>query len=189
MNKFFNIGLGIVALFFSIAASAQGFSQVSCSSLDRRFAECYVGRPIESVHLARQRSDHRCVLGRTYGISQDRLAIWVTAGCRGLFNVDFLDRRPGRPGRPDRPGRPGRPDRPDYPGYPGPRETSVHCASQGGNYAECFIGDRVMSVFLERQLSGARCYQGTTFGIAPNGRGIFVNRGCEGIFRVTYDRY
>jgi Protein of unknown function (DUF3011) len=69
---------------------------------------------------------------------------------------------------------------------PGPgwdRDIDVRCASGGYNYNMCQVdtgrGSRVM---LLRQISNTRCVEGSNWGW--NRAGIWVNGGCEGIFRV-----
>lgn len=57
---------------------------VYCESGDMKRHWCRegIGR---SVRLVRQRSDARCVRGRTWGV--DRSGIWVDRGCRADFEV------------------------------------------------------------------------------------------------------
>lgn len=62
----------------------RGAQTVYCESGDMRRHWCSegIGR---NVRLVRQRSDARCVRGRTWGI--DRSGIWVDRGCRADFEV------------------------------------------------------------------------------------------------------
>ena len=57
---------------------------VYCESGDMRRHWCSEGMNA-SVRLVRQRSDARCVQGRTWGV--DRSGIWVDRGCRAVFEV------------------------------------------------------------------------------------------------------
>ena len=57
---------------------------VYCESGDMRRHWCHEGIGAQ-VQLVRQRSDARCVRGRTWGV--DRSGIWVDRGCRADFEV------------------------------------------------------------------------------------------------------
>jgi hypothetical protein len=57
---------------------------VYCESGDMRRHWCSEGINAR-VRLVRQRSDARCVQGRTWGV--DRSGIWVDRGCRADFEV------------------------------------------------------------------------------------------------------
>ena len=69
---------------------------------------------------------------------------------------------------------------------PGPgwdRDIDVRCASGGYNYNMCQIDTgRGSSVRLVQQISKTRCVEGRTWGW--NRAGIWVDAGCEGVFRV-----
>lgn len=60
---------------------------------------------------------------------------------------------------------------------------SVRCESRGGRYEYCrtHLTGRVR---LARQLSDAPCRQYETWGADRDGGGIWVDRGCRGIFSV-----
>jgi hypothetical protein len=69
---------------------------------------------------------------------------------------------------------------------PGPgwdRDIDVRCASQGYSYNMCQVdtgqGSRVS---LVRQISNTACVEGRNWGW--NRAGVWVNGGCEGVFRV-----
>lgn len=64
------------------------------------------------------------------------------------------------------------------PGYGGGRDT-VECRSQDYRYNRCDVGWR--DARLVRQLSGAHCVRGQTWGIDRNGS-IWVDRGCGAVF-------
>jgi len=69
---------------------------------------------------------------------------------------------------------------------PGPgwdRDIDVRCASGGYNYNMCQIDTgRGSRVYVLRQISKTPCVEGRTWGW--NRAGIWVDGGCEGIFRV-----
>jgi hypothetical protein len=69
---------------------------------------------------------------------------------------------------------------------PGPgwdRDIDVRCASQGYNYNMCQVDTgRGSRVYLVRQVSKTPCAEGNNWGW--NRAGIWVNGGCEGVFRV-----
>jgi Protein of unknown function (DUF3011) len=69
---------------------------------------------------------------------------------------------------------------------PGPgwdRDIDVRCASQGFNYRMCQVDTgRGSRVYLLRQVSNTRCIEGRNWGW--NRAGIWVDGGCEGVFRV-----
>jgi len=69
---------------------------------------------------------------------------------------------------------------------PGPgwdRDIDVRCASGGYNYNMCQVDTgRGSRVYVVRQISKTPCVEGRTWGW--NRAGIWVDGGCEGIFRV-----
>jgi hypothetical protein len=70
--------------------------------------------------------------------------------------------------------------------HPGPgwdRDIDVRCASGGYNYNMCQVDTgRGSQVRLVQQVSKTRCIEGSNWGW--NRAGIWVNGGCEGVFRV-----
>ncbi|MEP6634081.1 MAG: DUF3011 domain-containing protein [Luteimonas sp.] len=62
-----------------------GPGMMRCESSDHRVQECRASAR-GGVRLVRQLSDTRCIEGRTWGYSRDR--IWVSNGCRAVFQVD-----------------------------------------------------------------------------------------------------
>jgi len=69
---------------------------------------------------------------------------------------------------------------------PGPgwdRDIDVRCASQGYGYFMCQVDTGLGSrVSIVRQISDTRCVEGRNWGW--NRAGIWVDQGCEAIFRV-----
>jgi hypothetical protein len=163
------IGLSMLAVAAPVHAQ-RGPGGVYCASNDNRFARCQV--PWRDAELVQQASKVRCIRGQTWGF--DRNGIWVDHGCRGQF-------APARGGRPIY-GGPG-PARP--PGWEHPRQ--VRCESHNGSYQRCPVDlHRDDNVRLVRQLSGAACYEGRTWGRSRDG--IWVNRGCRADFVVERRR-
>lgn len=146
----------------------RGGGSINCSSSGFKLARCAV--PWRDAVLVRQTSDSSCAKGRTWGI--DRGGIWVDKGCGGTF----AEARRG--------------DGPDYGNgggwRPGPgwdTAIRVRCASQGYRYNMCQVDTgRGSSVSIERQISKTRCEQGRTWGF--NRAGVWVDGGCEAVFRV-----
>ena len=134
-----------------------GTTQVSCESSGRERRECPIP-PNAGVRLARQLSSAPCQLNRTYGY--DTRAIWVSNGCRGLFDVARS-------------------------GYPGGGEgdvSTIACFSQRTERQECSVPG-ASRVRLARQLSTNPCTLNQSFGIGVDH--IWVSNGCRGEFEVT----
>ncbi|MCS6781961.1 MAG: DUF3011 domain-containing protein [Gloeomargarita sp. SKYBB_i_bin120] len=64
----------------------------------------------------------------------------------------------------------------------GQTQQRLTCESINGRYKTCPVDARG-GVRLERQLSNARCIENRTWGV--NDRGIWVDKGCRGVFVVT----
>lgn len=63
--------------------------QIACSSVNFTQQNCYVGSAGSAldVNLVAQYSNRPCIKNSNFGITGDQTAIWVSGGCRGLFNV------------------------------------------------------------------------------------------------------
>jgi hypothetical protein len=132
--------------------------RVRCSSNDHAFRRCDVDGRIVSARVRRQLSDARCEEGSSWGWRRDH--IWVDRGCRADFDVRVRGGSGGSSG--------------------GER---IQCNSNDHRYTFCESEyDRVFDVRLIRQDSDARCTEGESFGAAGNG--IWVDRGCRGLFQV-----
>jgi hypothetical protein len=59
---------------------------------------------------------------------------------------------------------------------------TITCASVNNRYATCMT-DTSGGVTLQQQLSQAPCIENRTWGV--NAQGIWVDKGCRGLFRVT----
>lgn len=132
---------------------------VRCESKDNRTVRC--GSSGGNARLVRQLSDTACVRGRTWG--SDSRGIWVSGGCRALFQSDNR-----RGGGYDGGGRPGGND-------------LVRCESKDNRSQTCAISTgRGGDVRMVRQLSDKPCVEGQTWGQSRNG--VWVTRGCRAEF-------
>ena len=159
-------------------ANAQYYSggaTLECESRDYRFTRC---ANWGDARIVRQTSEAPCRRGHSWGV--DRRGLWVDKGCAGLFR----DAGYGG-GRGDGHGHGG-----GYGGgggwHPGPGWDStftVRCASHDYNYNFCAVdlggGGRA---YLDRQISSTACIEGRTWG--ANRAGVWVEGGCEGVFRI-----
>lgn len=186
--KIFCSGVGLVlAMLVAMPAMAQGRGDwrpgagwdrdiaVRCASQNFGYNMCQIDTGRGSrVSLERQISDTRCVEGRNWGFN--RAGVWVNGGCEGVFRVsrrwsgDDHDRHMAGGG--------------DW--HPGPnwdRAIRVRCASQNFSYSMCQVDTgRGGDVRIERQISDTRCIEGRTWGW--NRAGVWVDGGCEAVFRV-----
>lgn len=146
----------------------RGSDSVNCGSSGYKLTRCRV--PWRDATLVRQTSDSACVRDRTWGM--DRGGIWVDKGCGGTFVEARRGDGPG-PGN-DGDWRPG-------PGWD--TAIRVRCASHGYHYNMCQVDTgRGSSVSVERQISNTSCEEGRTWGF--NRAGIWVDGGCEAVFRI-----
>jgi Protein of unknown function (DUF3011) len=70
--------------------------QITCESRQNRTEACATVQPGSSVTLVQQLSNSPCIQGRTWGSDNDSL--WVSGGCRAVFDVQ----PPYHDGRADR---------------------------------------------------------------------------------------
>ena len=147
---------------------------VRCASEGYNYNMCQVdtGRG-SNVSLVRQISNTRCVEGSNWG--WNRAGVWVSGGCEGVFRVSR--RWSGNQDQPPMAGGGWQP------GADWNQAIRVRCASQGFHYNMCQVDTgRGSAVRVERQISDTRCVQGRTWGF--NRAGVWVDGGCEAIFRV-----
>jgi hypothetical protein len=148
----------LVALGVSFPTSAE---RASCESRNFERNYCSTGQRISSVRLVHQRSQSRCIEGRTWG--HDSGGIWVTAGCSGEFDFKRSgDRAASGRGR------------------------QIACASKDFQHQYCPSERRIVRARLIEQRSRATCAQGRSWGFDDNG--IWVSEGCNGLFAVEEDR-
>ncbi len=136
-----------------------------CASDDHRYRHCRADTS-RGVTLKQQLSGADCRKGRSWGY--DRQGIWVDDGCDAVFRL-------------------GAPNGPDYVYRPGQgggghgHARRIRCGSEHHRYRHCRARtDR--GVRLIRQLSGADCRRGVTWG--TDRRGIWVDDGCDAIFQL-----
>ena len=149
---------------------AQHGGTIECRSDQRRRATC--ATPWRDAVMVRQISKTACVQGRNWGVH--RGTIWVDDGCSGVFASTA-----GRRGAGPRPPVPA-------PWAPGPgweKNISVRCDRAKYSYNMCQVDTgRGSRVYLQRQLSDTRCREGDNWGW--NRAGIWVDKGCSGVFVV-----
>lgn len=124
------------------------------------------------VRLAKRLSDKPCIQGRSWGY--DRNGIWVSDGCRAVFEVGRDNRRDDRWDRSDRWDR--RDDRDRWTG-----NDTVKVESDDGRRRYKRVDTRG-GVRLVRQLSDKPCVQGRSWGYDRDE--IWVDRGCRAVFEV-----
>ena len=150
------LGGGVAIAAPQYATPYQGYGNeqgVRCESSDGRSREC----PIDSygrVRLLRQLSGAPCIEGRTWGSANGR--VWVSGGCRGEFVADS-----------------------GYSGDYGNQRQAVRCESDNGRWHLCAMDTRD-DIQMVRQLSGAPCIEGRTWGRDPSG--VWVDQGCRAEF-------
>lgn len=132
--------------------------QIRCESDGGRYRQCGTGL-YGNVRLIRQISGSACAQGRTWGLRGG--SIWVSGGCRGLFEVYGNGGGWGGNGG-------------DY---------SVTCASKDGRYTTCAWDRSRGWPRLQQQLSDSACVEGRSWGY-DRGNTLWVDRGCRGRFGV-----
>jgi len=132
-------------------------STIACSSDNGQRNYCNVDTR-RGVRLVRQLSGSACQEGATWGY--DARGIWVDRGCRAEF--DLSGRVSNNSG--------------NY------NSGAITCSSDNGQRNYC-SADTAGGVRLVRQLSGASCQEGATWGY--DARGIWVDRGCRAEFDVA----
>jgi hypothetical protein len=83
-----------VILVLAGAAAPAIAEQITCESHGARAEACGTVEPGSSVRLQRQLSNSPCVEGRSWGADND--SIWVSGGCRAVFNVSPPNDRTAR---------------------------------------------------------------------------------------------
>jgi len=132
--------------------------KVTCASQGSRYIECrtnFTG----TAQLTHKLSSSDCTVNRDWG--QRGNVIWVSNGCRAEFT--------------DVGGSLGNDDN-RYGAY------SISCASTGGKFVTCDWDRSRGQPLLLRQESGNACIEGRTWGYDYNGRVVWVNGGCRGVF-------
>ncbi len=161
---------------WSIVSWGQG-SEVECGSEALDEQQC----PLKidgSVALLEQISRSSCDQGRTWGYDDD--GIWVKGRCHALFRLS-----PKYAGeslkRPDL-SPPEVPANRSNVSLPADQIADLYCASSRNRYQHCDADTQGRSMHLVHEFSDKACDYGRTWGY--NSRGIWVDRGCVGIFRM-----
>lgn len=133
-----------------------------CESRDSRTTRC---NSYGNARFVRQLSNTACVRGRTWG--SDSRGVWVSGGCRALFQSGYGNYGNG--------------------GYYGDggygSNDMVRCESRDNHSRTCNLGSsRRGGIRLLRQLSDTPCIEGRTWG--RSGNGVWVTGGCRGEFVV-----
>lgn len=150
---FLILGLLLAVLLVPSAASAQ--QTITCESNNGNRKHCGDANP-GRVSLQRQISGASCTEGESWGV--DDQGLWVDRGCRGVFVVG------GR-----------------YYNNGENNSDTVTCESNDGQRKYCGNANP-NEVSLQRQLSGASCTQGRSWGV--DNQGLWVDRGCRAVFTV-----
>ena len=163
-------GLAFIAPASASAQQGEAVETLVCESVNNGHNECeYRASGDVTVHVNRQMSKARCVFNESWGTFDG--GVWVDHGCR----AEFVVRRP--PG-----------SRESYRPVGGSMST-VTCQSMNNAHQDCRVENIVpSSVHVERQLSGAPCTRGTSWGVSEGEAsppGIWVERGCRATFSYS----
>jgi hypothetical protein len=137
--------------------------ELRCDSRGFKYNVCGIEGEIIDVRLAKKYSDASCKENRSFGFNRD--GVWVDNGCSASFLVTVI-----KPNRFE----------------PRPYLDRLECESISDKYRECFTNGQALSVRLVRQKSSSECREGKSFGLSS--RGLWVDRGCRGIFDVEVRR-
>jgi hypothetical protein len=76
-----------IVLILAGGATSALADQITCESRSSGTEACGTVQAGSSVRLARQLSGTPCIEGRNWGTGPDRDSIWVSGGCRAVFDV------------------------------------------------------------------------------------------------------
>ncbi|MBF0255863.1 MAG: DUF3011 domain-containing protein [Gammaproteobacteria bacterium] len=133
------------------------------------------------IELVEQVSRAFCDEGRTWGY--DAEGLWTKERCRAIFRIhpkyqgQSLQRADLSP-----PAKPESALPPQESSLPADQIADVYCASPYNRYQHCDANTRGRSMQLVHEFSDHACDYGRTWGY--NSRGIWVDRGCIGLFRM-----
>ena len=77
----------LIVLALAGGASHALAEQIKCESQQNRTQACGTVQPGSSVELAQQLSNSPCIEGSSWGTGPDHDSIWVSNGCRAIFDV------------------------------------------------------------------------------------------------------
>lgn len=172
------VALLIGAFLFAPGAAQAQSAQVRCESYDHQTNFCNIGRRHGDVRILQRLSDARCNEGSDWGVQGDQL--WVTDGCRAIFEVDaayggYGGHRRGSDYDDDRYGR----DRGFQ--YGDRRADYITCESNDYRRKYCEVGYHVRARLYE-QLSDTPCVRGQNWLDTANG--VWVAGGCRAVFKI-----
>lgn len=168
--------ISLLPLLFLTQAMADS-REITCGDYGQAQARCNFDNS-SGVELLAQLSRSTCDEGRTWG--QDADGLWVRDSCRAIFRI-----LPGHGAKPLSPKglslyRPPAVSRAED--VPADQIAEIYCASQEGRYRHCDADTLARNVFLLHEFSPGNCVYGKTWG--HNSRGIWVDGGCGGLFRM-----
>ncbi len=166
-NKSLRLFLVAAAFFLLGTASLSAQQTFNCSSEDGHRHYCSADTHHGDVRMVKQRSDSRCEEGYSWG--RDNRGVWVDHGCRADFEVvdNHHHDNFGNAGYRNDDRRAG--------------VQAVTCSSDDMKRHYC-PADTRGGVRLYKQLSDARCQEGSSWGFDE--RGIWVDRGCRADFQT-----
>jgi len=130
----------VAALFIAAGIPSLSLAQsISCESRNYKRNYCATGIQVTKAWLINQRSESRCIQGRTWGY--DGGGIWVNSGCAGEFG--FQGRRPVG--------------------------DTIVCESRDYRRNYCDAGGRVSRAWVVEQRSQSPCIQGRSWGYDGRG--------------------
>ena len=154
-------------LWLVIPALPAQSASVLCESHNKQYQYCKA-RITGIVRLKKQYSSSPCIKSISWG--QDNHGIWVDKGCRAKFTISASNS-----------------SAPSYSSGLGVTQ-KVRCASVNHKRKQCDVDIRSEGdVTLQKKISGAKCRRGRSWGV--NDRGIWVDDGCDAIFRYTKGRH
>jgi hypothetical protein len=151
--------LALAAAASGHAAAATGF--INCDSIGYRYQYCAVDTQGRVAMIRENSTGNLCRQGRGWGY--DNGGIWVDKGCRAQFSYGRDDRGGGNWGR----------------------NGELTCESIGYRYKYCNADTQGRASLVREVSTGNLCNQGRGWGY-DNG-GIWVDRGCRGVFRYGRD--
>ncbi|MFZ4689258.1 MAG: DUF3011 domain-containing protein [Polymorphobacter sp.] len=168
MLKWMSLVLASFAALLAVAtpAQAQNSDRIRCESRNYQPNQCAVTNIIDARIV--ERLGGNCRQGSDWRF--DRRSIFVTNGCRAIFEVRY-DNYGGGGGYPGG-GYPGG-------GYPGGQ--TIRCESQDYRVQRCGADTRG-GVRINRVIGNARCTEGQSWGWDRNG--VWVSNGCRAEFIV-----
>ena len=174
------VSLFVLASGFERMVFGQTGVEIECKSDNYKRKTCSVGKDIASLRLVEKKSRSSCIEGTSYGF--EKKAVWVDRGCVARFEVKFMPEP--KPGPGNKPGSgPGNDNHSDRPVYS--QETvRMTCRSKDYGRSECAVSGDIIAVALAENKSKTTCTKDRTYGFRNDV--LWVDRGCEGVFDITF---